>query len=458
MGSVGINFGSATGGTGFDVSTTVASIVANLQAVETPWNTQLTSLKAQDTAFTSIGTDLASLSSSLNALTDFQGVMASKLGSSSDTDILTLGAADATAVAGSHSVVVSKLAQTSSAYSSDVAAGDTLSGGLTFKVGTSGTPQPVNVVSGTSDTLATYAAAINAANVGVTARVITDSSGSRLSLVSGTDGAAGQITIAGSLTDTTTNTGVAIQTGLDGQDAQLTVDGVSVGSPSNTVSSAISGVTFQLLSADPNTTVQVQIANDNSSVESAFSTFVSAYNTVVGDIKTQEGNDSSGNPEPLYGNTVVAQIQSALSLALTSGTASGSISNLYQLGISVNQDGTLTLDTSTLDAALNSDYSDVVGFLQNTNCFGQGLQNSLDQLGNQSTDGAITLALAANSQDETTLNDDITAQNSLIATDKSNMTNELNQANEVLQAIPQQLDEVNELYSAITGYNTATTG
>ena len=52
MGAVGINFGAATSGDGFDVTTTVASIVANLQRVETPWNNQLTSLKADDTALT----------------------------------------------------------------------------------------------------------------------------------------------------------------------------------------------------------------------------------------------------------------------------------------------------------------------------------------------------------------------------------------------------------------------
>ena len=87
MGAVGINFGAATSGTGFDVTTTVASIVANLQQVETPWNTQLTALKADDTALTSIGTDLSSLSTSLNALNDFEGVMTEKQGSSSDTNV-----------------------------------------------------------------------------------------------------------------------------------------------------------------------------------------------------------------------------------------------------------------------------------------------------------------------------------------------------------------------------------
>jgi flagellar hook-associated protein 2 len=107
---------------------------------------------------------------------------------------------------------------------------------------------------------------------------------------------------------------------------------------------------------------------------------------------------------------------------------------------------------------LNSSYSDVVGFLQNTGSFGQNLSTALDNLGNSSPTGAITLALASNSRQEATFNDDVTAQDALIATQQASLTTELNTANEVLQAIPEQLDEMNELYSAMTGYNTGTNG
>lgn len=248
-----------------------------------------------------------------------------------------------------------------------------------------------------------------------------------------------------------------INTGLAAQDATLTVDGISVDSSSNTLTTAIPGVTFQLLSKST-TPIQVEITNDNTDVESAFSTFVSAYNTVLGDLKTQEGNTSTGTAEPLYGNAIVSQLQSALALALTTGAASGSIKSLDQLGITVSNTGTLTLDSSTLDAVLNSNYSDVVGFLQNTGSFGQTLAVTLGNLGSSSPTGAITLALNSDSSQETTYNDDVTAQNALIATQQASLTSELNTANQVLQAIPEQLDEMNELYSAMTGYNTGTTG
>jgi flagellar hook-associated protein 2 len=676
MGAVGINFGAATSGTGFDVATTVASVVANLTAVETPWTTQLTSLKADDTALTSIGTDLSALSTSLTALTDFEGVMSEKEGSSSDSNVLTLTSASSTASAGDHTVVVTQLAQTASDYSDSITSTDTISGALTIQVGT-GTPTTIPVVSGTSDTLATYAAAINLAGIGVTASIISDTSGSRLSLVSDTSGAGGALTIttggtgidsvastatvaatstltlgaatnelsgtfsyaigggtavaidlgttplsltataaalnadtgfsaslvasvsgsslvitggtgaAGSASIDTTgssltttvpsttgttaaavsvdptssipatntftfgaatdelsgtfsyaigggaaatvnlgttplsltataaalnadtgfsasltatvsgsslvitgaedSTGAAsidttastlttttptltyasladvttpastlnINTGLTAQDASLTVDGITGDYASNTVSTAIPGVTFQLLSKS-STPVQVEIVNDTTDVETAFSTFVAAYNTVLGDLTTQEGNTSTGTSEPLYGNSIISTLQSALSLALTTGTASGSVSNLYELGISVSNTGTLSLDNSTLDSILNSNYSDVVGFMQNSGSFGQALTTTLDYLGSTSPMGAITLALAADTTQETTFNADITAQNTLIATQQASLTTELNTANQLLQAIPQQLDEMNELYSAMTGYDTGT--
>ena len=457
MGTVGINFGSATSGAGFDVSSTVSAIVANLKSVETPWQNQLTSLKTEDTAFTSIGSDLGALSSSLQALTDFQGVMASKLGSSSDTNVLTLSSAGATAVAGSHSIVVSRLAQTSSYSTNPIAAADTLSGALTIQIG-NGAATTIPAVSGQSDTLSTYASAINSAGIGVAASVITDSRGSRLSLVSQSSGAAGQLTVTGALADAVTSSALNLNQGLPGQDALLNVDGVDIDSGSNTVTGAIPGITFQLLSADPSTTIQVQIANDNGSVTSAFSSFISAYNTVAKDLTAQEGNNFSGSPEPLFGNPIVSQLQTALSLALTSGAASSGIGNLAQLGISVNLDGTLALNTSELNSALNSDYSGVVAFLQNAGSFGQNLRNTLDTLGNQSPTGALTLALASDSAQEKTLNDNVTAEDQLIATQQTDLTNRLNTANRILQAIPQQLTEIDQLYNAITGYNPNSRG
>jgi flagellar hook-associated protein 2 len=557
MGTVGLAFGSPTSGAGFDVTSTVNQIVTNMQAVETPWKNQLTSLQSQDTALTSIGTDLSSLATAMQSLTDFEGVLSEKQGSSSDTSVLSLTSAATSAVAGSHTVIVQSLATTSSYVSSTIgSATDSLSGSLTINGKTI-------TIDSSNNTLSSLASAINSGSYGVTANVITDSSGSRLSLVSQISGSAGTISIASSVEDTNTSSALSFSQTQSGADAQLNVDGVSVTSASNTVTNAIQGVTFQLLSANPSESVQVEITNNNSDVESALNTFVTDYNKVLGDLNTQEGNDSSGNPEPLYGSPTIATLQQSLQSALTflqpanavassssvattdtltgsisisvgggtsvpvsvpagnqtlagladainsastsnnlgvtasvitsgntqtlslTGATSGSagaisvdssgltdttsrtgvafgsaqsngITSITQLGISVNNDGTLAFDTDTLDSVLDSNYQDVVSFFQPSGSytsFGGNFSTLLNNLGNSAPNGAIYLALQENSTVETQLNTNVSNEETIISAQKTALTTELNEANYTLTEIPQELQQINEMYSAITGYN-----
>jgi flagellar hook-associated protein 2 len=480
MGTVGLNFGSATSGQGFDVTSTVNQIVTNLQSVEQPWKTQLTSLQGKDTALSSLGTQISTLSTDLQNLTDFSGTMAYKTGSSSDTNVLTLSSASAVATAGTHEIVVQNLAQTSSAASDAVGATDTLTGGITFKLG-SGAWQTVNVGDGsTPATLSGLSVAINSAGLGVMANVLTNADGTqRLSLVSKTHGTDGQITIADStnnssspttLADATAadkNTGLGLTTIQNGINATFTVDGVTLTSSSNTVTNAIPGVTFQLLSKGsmgPDSTpetVQVVIANDTTSIETAINTFVNDYNTTMKAIKAQEGKDSSGNPEPLYGTSVLSQLQQGLLSAMSSAFGTNTINSLISLGITANAsgDGTISLDADTLTNALNNNFEQVVSLFQDTGNFGSTFTTTLNGLGNGGIrGGAISLALKEDSSMETMLNDNITKQEALIATQKTHLTAELNTANQIMQAIPRMIQQVNEMYSAITGYNSSSNG
>lgn len=451
MGTVGLTFGSATSGNGFDVATTVNSIVAIRQGIETSWKNQLTSLQSQDTVLSQIGTDLATLSSSLTSLTDFNGVLAQKQGSSSAPNILSLSSASSTAVAGSHTVVVQSLAQTSSLYSSTISSATaSISGSLTIQVG-SDTGQAVDVPSGGS--LTDYATAINAAGIGVRASVISDSSGARLSLVSQTSGSAGALTVTGSISDSSGNS-ITLQQGQQARDAQLTVDGVAITSSSNTVSGAIPGVSFQLVSADLNTPVQVVIANDNSSIETAFNSFVTAYNTVSKELTAQSRVSSGGTAPALSGTSTLALLQQQLTSALFGGAGSGSIRSIDQLGITVQKDGTLSLDATGLEATLTRHFDDVVGFLQNTGSFGQHFRSVVDGLGSGSTTGIIYGAQRENTAKERALNDSISATEDRIANFKTQLTSQLTAANQILQSIPDQLGQVDKIYAAITGYNT----
>jgi flagellar hook-associated protein 2 len=451
MGTIGLSFGSPSSGQGIDVASTVTQMVTQMQATETPYKNQLTALQSQDTVISNLGSLLSTLSTDITALTDPAGILSGKQGSSSDTNTLALLSADTTATAGSHTVSVQKLAQTSTDSSNAVAAGDTLSGSFTLHIG-SGSSQTISV-DPSNATLAGLAATINQAGIGVSASVITDSSGSRLSLISQTSGAAGQISIdTNSLSDTTTSgSPLTITPGQPGQDAQFTVDGVQTTSASNTITDAISGVTMQLLGISA-TPVQVEIDNDTSSVTTAVSTMVTDYNAVVSALSAQEGKDASGNAEPLYGSPIISQLQQTLSGALNqpSGTA---LTSMTQIGLSLNSNGTISLDTDQLTSALNDNYSGVQAFFQNTNSFGLGLESAVSNAGTGSPTSTLTQAQTANAATESSLNSTISTIDARIATQQTNLTTELNAANQTLQEIPMQLNMINEIYSAITGFN-----
>jgi flagellar hook-associated protein 2 len=361
MGTVGLSFGSPTSGAGFDVASTVTQIVSNLQNVETPWKNQLTTLQSQDTAISNLGTLLSTLSTDMNSLTDFQGVLAQKEGSSSDTSVLQLSSATSAATAGTHSIVVGNLAQTSSGYLDEVSsASDPLAGSITINGNGNSQTFKISDLSSSNQTLKGLATAINSAGVGVTANVLTDSSGSRLSLVSTTSGAAGQMTITSSLTDaksvTTTNTTGAINFNptVTGKDANLEIDGVPLKSASNTVTNLIPGVTFQLLSASPlqsdgtSEPIQVLIANDNSGVETAVNQFVTDYNALMSAINTQEGNDSSGKPEPLFGSPTLSLLQQQMFGGLNTTNPNGNLAAITaNAGVTLSGSLAISLGSGT---------------------------------------------------------------------------------------------------------------
>lgn len=447
MALVGLSFGSVSGGTGFDVSSTVNQIVTNLQAVETPWKTQLTKLQQQDAVFSTMGTQLSSMLTSLQSLTDFTGVLTYKEGSSSNDSVLTLSSANSSAVAGSHNITVEQLAQTAAYATDKISSTDQITGSITIG------SQSFTYGSSDNATLSTLASAINNAGIGVTASIVTDTVGTRLSIVSNTSGSAGAVSITDNLVDASkSNAALGITSTVTAQDAKVLVDGLEEYSSSNTVTNIIPGITMQLL-ATSTTAVQVQVVNNTSAMESAIASFVTNYNAVMSTVNAQEGNDASGNPEPLYGSTVLSNIQQQLQSAMIKFGGSGGIQSLYDLGIKMNNDGTLSLNADTLDSALNASYASVVSFFQDTGGFGRSLASTLNNLGNVYSSGVITLAEKENTSLEKTLKDKITNQETLISSQKDVLTAELNKANETLQGIPDQLSYVNKIYAAAFNYN-----
>jgi flagellar hook-associated protein 2 len=78
---------------------------------------------------------------------------------------------------------------------------------------------------------------------------------------------------------------------------------------------------------------------------------------------------------------------------------------------------------------------------------------TLTGAGTSATNGVLALASKSNSSIESSLNAEISREQSHISIEQLKLTAELTSANEIMQEIPTMISEVNELYSAITGYN-----
>ena len=94
----------------------------------------------------------------------------------------------------------------------------------------------------------------------------------------------------------------------------------------------------------------------------------------------------------------------------------------------------------------------MISFFQNSGSWGQALTTSLNNLGTTGVNGALALELKSNAASETSLNDDISKEDAIIAAQKTLLTAELTTANQTLQSIPSNLNNISLLYSAITGY------
>jgi flagellar hook-associated protein 2 len=336
----------------------------------------------------------------------------------------------------------------------------TLSGTISIQVG-SGTSQRVSIASGS--TISDMADAINNVNIGVTAAVVTSNGQSALTLTSGTDGSGGALTVDSSIVATS-----GTMLGYLGADATDTQNSSGALTEIPSENDALSGsVTIQVGSGATQTiSVPPNSGPSPSNNLSGLAGAINAANIGVSASVIQNGNGSwslslDSQTAGSAGNlTVTSNVLDTTntSNAPLSYTNSSNVNSLTDLGISVNNDGSITLDTASLDSLLNSDYNGVVGFFQNANSWGMSFSNMLTDAGTSSPAGVLALAASSDSNIESTLNADISKENSLISAQQVSLTAELNSANEIMQELPSQLAGVNELYSAITGYNENTGG
>ncbi|MFZ0478553.1 MAG: flagellar filament capping protein FliD, partial [Terriglobales bacterium] len=343
---------------GIDVESAVEQALSAESGPLTGWANQQSTLQTQTSDINSIESDITTLENSLQALSNPAGVMSSMTATSSDSNIVSASAAAGTD-AGTHVIEVNNLATSDSWYSTDVASSTTDLAAGTFNIQV-GSNTPITVATGSGvNTLSDVANYINAQNAGVSASVVTDASGARLALVSTSSGAANNFTVS-------SGSGLTFTEATKGKDASLTVDGIPIDSASNTVTGAVNGLTLNLAGASTGTQVSVTVAPDETDVSQAVQAFVSAYNTVIGDVNTQYTVSSSNEEGPLAGDPAISSLQSMLLGVGSYSTSGGTVSTLADLGISMNNDGTLTVDDSQLSNAIQNNYGAVQTFLQGT--------------------------------------------------------------------------------------------
>ncbi|MEX5746725.1 flagellar filament capping protein FliD [Massilia sp. X63] len=218
--------------------------------------------------------------------------------------------------------------------------------------------------------------AINKANIGVTATIVSDGganpyhlvltsnkTGEKSSMkisVGGVDGADGDPAIAALLGHDPGGVQGLTQTSA-AQDTLLNMNGIDIRSSSTTVTEAVQGVSLDIVGLGSST---LNVTRDTGSVSAAVNDFVKAYNDLNKTISSLAGyNAETKTAGILQGDASVRSIQSQLRRAL-GGTVEGlggKLTTLSQVGISFGKDGNLSVDSSKLNKAINENFAEIGG-------------------------------------------------------------------------------------------------
>ena len=366
-------------GSGLDVR----SIVAQLMAVERA------PLNALNTATQHVGEQLSAYGKLQSAMTTVRDA-AARLSSASNWAATTVATSNETAVSassdgsappGSYSVAVSRLAaaQTLNTSATWANASDSVGLGImTIELGawgagqTSFTPKSgvsaisVNITAG-NDSLANVRDAINRANAGVTASIVSDASGLRLAIRSTTTGDANAFRISVNDSDgdngdpaglsqlafDPSNPGTQMTQTLAATNAQATVNGVAVSSSTNVLTNVLDGLTLKL-GQITTSNVDLAVERDSASMRKNISDFASSYNDLVKLVRSQTRFDESTRAAGiLQGDSAAVGLLSQMRRLVGGNNAAGaSFTRLTEVGLEPQSDGTLRVNDNKLDSAL----------------------------------------------------------------------------------------------------------
>ncbi|GEJ59172.1 flagellar filament capping protein FliD [Anaeromyxobacter diazotrophicus] len=332
-----------------------ASIIDGLVALQ---QQPLTLLQKQQSAYQSQISTLGSIASRLSALKSAAqalgtgGALAVGVTSSNTSFTATTGAG---AAAGSYDLQVTGLAAAAKARSAGFASAVTVTGG-SLDLAVDGKHYPTAAWKDGAS-LADVAAAIQASGAPVTAVVLDDGTNRYLSVTKRDTGYAVGSDPKQALVLTETSTGtqghaLGLAATQDPANASFTLDGLPFTRTSNTVSDALPGVTLALASKGSAETLT--LANDVSGTARKLQGYVDAYNAVIQIVQTElSPAANTDRAQTLAGDATVRGLQQRLQgLGSQQVAGLGTVRTLSDLGIKTNRDGTLTLDSTALAAAV----------------------------------------------------------------------------------------------------------
>ena len=231
-------------------------------------------------------------------------------------------------------------------------------------------------IDATNNTLAGVRDAINSADFGVSAAIVSEGSNFRLLLSSDATGAENSFNIDVSDTgdgnnsdanglsrlafNSSAGTTNVYQT-IAATDSAFKINGLALASAGNSVTSALDGLSLNLVEVTTSP-VTIQVQDNSAAIKSAVNTFIEGYNAFIGKVNELTAFDAeAGVKGPLLGDftarTITNQLRNTLSAAAKGYF--GAYTHLAEVGITLTSTGTLSVDSAKLDAALESDYSAV---------------------------------------------------------------------------------------------------
>jgi flagellar hook-associated protein 2 len=223
-------------------------------------------------------------------------------------------------------------------------------------------------VAATATTPAGIVAAINSANLGITAQLV--NSGNIATpyriMVTGASGASNAFSLTSLTAGGGEVTGISFgKTLQSSQDATFNVNGMSMTSSKNTVTDAIAGTTLSFNSiTTAGVPANLVFSRDTSSISTKLNALVTAYNdanTMLGVVSDPKSTVETYGAT-LVGNSMVGSVRSQMRQLISgnSTTPAGGLSALRDIGFNLDQKGVLSIDKTKLDSALKNNFDNVV--------------------------------------------------------------------------------------------------